>query len=65
MAKKAKAKEAPPQRRCYVCEDPLPDGVGEHRVIARGERKGEKVGPLCADCVAASEQAVLLEPAEA
>lgn len=52
------------KRICYVCEDGLLEEQDVFRVIARGDRKGDRIGPLCTDCVQHMERHVLLEPVE-
>lgn len=53
--------ETPPgPPRCWCCEGDT-DRPGVMRVVSRGDRAGETVGPLCDDCESFMERNVLVE----
>lgn len=63
MGKRAKKQaETKPQPRCYICEDAIAADAGVYRNISRGDRKGERVGPLCEECLAHAERHCVVEP---
>jgi hypothetical protein len=54
----ATAVETPPS--CWCCEGKT-DRPNVMRVVSRGDRKGDTVGPLCDDCEQFMERNVLVE----
>lgn len=62
MAKRAKKKsEKNSQIQCYFCEDAIAADTGVYRTVSRGDRKGQRVGPLCGECLAHAEQHCVVE----
>lgn len=46
-------------QQCYICDE-ISDQEGVFRVLARGPREGQKIGPLCSGCERDMESKVLL-----
>jgi hypothetical protein len=46
--------------KCWCCEQAT-DRPNVMRIVSRGERKGDTVGPLCDDCEQFMEANVLIE----
>ncbi len=55
-----KSEQPAKQPRCWCCEGAT-ERPNVMRVVSRGERKGDTVGPLCDDCERFMEQHVLVE----
>lgn len=50
----------PSPPKCWCCEQAT-DRPNVMRIVSRGERKGDTVGPLCDDCEQFMEQHVLIQ----
>jgi len=65
MGKRSKKRDVgQSQPKCYLCEEPLSEGSNTYRTVSRGDRKGQRVGPWCVECLTHAERHCVVEPEE-